>query len=180
MTAAPRVPLRELFVHFLVIGAVSFGGGMIAYQKILLTDRKRWLTHDEFLAALAISQALPGLNSVNLAILAGDRLRGTAGALAAMTGLVLPGVCFLLAAGVLYSQGQEHEVGHVLLGAIAAVACGLLAGVTAMLGKHRFRSVRSVGLIIMTFMFVSVLKLPLFAVLLLTIPLAIVLYRPRA
>lgn len=180
MTASPRVTLRELFLHFLVIGAISFGGGMIAYQKILLTDRKRWLTHDEFIAALAISQAMPGLNSVNLAVLAGDRLRGVAGALAAMTGLVLPGACFLLAGGMLYSHGQNHEVGQLLMGAVAAVASGLLAGVTAELGMHRFQRMRSVGLIVMTFVLTSVLKLQLFAVLLLTIPLAIVMYRPRA
>jgi len=175
----PRVPLRELFLRFLAIGAVSFGGGMIAYQKVLLIDRKKWLTRDEFMAALAISQALPGLNSVNLAILAGDRLRGLPGALAAMLGLVLPGACFLLAAAMLYAQGQDHEVGRLLLGAVAAVASGVLAGVTAALGAEQFRSARSVALITATFVLTSVVKLALLEVLLLMVPLAIYLYRPR-
>jgi chromate transporter len=175
----PRVPLRELFLRFLAIGAVSFGGGMIAYQKVLLIDRKQWLTRDEFMAALAISQALPGLNSVNLAILAGDRLRGLPGALAAMLGLVLPGACFLLAAAVLYAQGQDHEIGRLLLGAVAAVATGVLAGVTAVLGGEHFRSVRSVALITATFVLTSVVKLALLQVLLIMVPLAIVIYRPR-
>ena len=69
-----KVSLVELFVEFLLIGAVSFGGGIVAYEKILLTEKKKWLSQDEFMAALAISQTMPGLNSVNLAILAGDKL----------------------------------------------------------------------------------------------------------
>lgn len=38
---APAGPptLWEIFVSFLVIGAVSFGGGIIAYEKILLTEK---------------------------------------------------------------------------------------------------------------------------------------------
>lgn len=72
-TAKPS--LWELFFEFLLIGAVSFGGGIIAYEKILLTEKKRWLTDDEFMAALAISQTMPGLNAVNLAVLSGDKLR---------------------------------------------------------------------------------------------------------
>lgn len=175
----PRVLLRELFLHFLVIGAISFGGGMVAYQKILLIDRKKWLTQDEFMAALAISQALPGLNSVNLALLAGDRLRGLAGALVAMLGLVLPGASFLLVVAVLYARGQDHHVGQLLLGAVAAVAAGVLAGVTAALGAEQFRNARSLALIAATFMLTSIVKLALLEVVLIMVPLAVYLYRPR-
>ena len=76
-----QVPsLWALFREFLVIGAVSFGGGIIAYERILLVDKRKWLSDDEFMATLAISQTTPGLISVNMALIAGDRLRGLLGA----------------------------------------------------------------------------------------------------
>jgi chromate transporter len=31
--------LWEIFYEFLLIGAISFGGGIVAYQKILLTEK---------------------------------------------------------------------------------------------------------------------------------------------
>jgi chromate transporter len=73
------VALSDLFLQFLFVGAVSFGGGIIAYERILLVEKRKWLTADQFMAYLAISQTMPGLNSVNLAILTGDYLRGIKG-----------------------------------------------------------------------------------------------------
>ena len=98
-------PLWLIFREFLLIGAVSFGGGIVAYERILLVDKRKWLTPDDFMATLAISQTMPGLNSVNLALLAGDRLRGFFGACVACVGLILPGGLFVLIAGVAYSEG---------------------------------------------------------------------------
>jgi chromate transporter len=50
-----RVPLFDLFLQFLIVGAVSFGGGIIAYERILLVEKRKWLTADQFMAYLAIS-----------------------------------------------------------------------------------------------------------------------------
>ena len=62
----PRPSLFELFWQFMIIGAVSFGGGIIAYEQILLVEKKKWLDLDDFMATLAISQTMPGLNSVTI------------------------------------------------------------------------------------------------------------------
>jgi hypothetical protein len=86
--------LWEIFYEFLLIGAISFGGGIVAYQKILLTEKRHWLNDDEFMACLAISQTMPGLNAVNIAVLTGDKLRGVLGAIVAAVGLLIPGICF--------------------------------------------------------------------------------------
>ena len=104
--AAPFMSLPtlwQIFFEFLLIGAVSFGGGIVAYERILLIQKRQWLSVDSFMATLAISQTMPGLNSVNLALLAGDQLRGVKGALAATIGLMLPGGTFVLLAGVAYT-----------------------------------------------------------------------------
>jgi len=174
-----KVSLIALFIEFLLIGAVSFGGGIVAYEKILLTEKKKWLSHDAFMAALAISQTMPGLNSVNLAILAGDQLRGGLGAFVAMLGLILPGSLFVLIAGYAYSAGQDHPIVDLLLAGIAASATGLLAAITYKLGADLFKQLRPLLIIVTTFILMSVLHLSLIWVLLIMVPLAIAIYRPR-
>jgi chromate transporter len=162
-TPTPITTLWLIFREFLLIGAVSFGGGIVAYERILLVDKRKWLTPDEFMATLAISQTMPGLNSVNLALLAGDRLRGFLGACVACVGLILPGGLFVLIAGVAYSAG----------------ATGLLASITYKIGDQHFRHIRSLSMIVATFVLMSVLKLSLVTVLLIMAPIGLFLYRPR-
>ena len=127
---------------------------------------------------MAISQTLPGLNSVNMALLAGDQLRGVLGALAAMVGLMLPGGAFVLLVGVAYSAGGEHPFLNVLLAGIAAGATGLLASVTYTIGKRHFVRAKSLFMIISTFILMSGFKLSLVWVLLVMVPIGLFLYRP--
>ena len=174
-----NVSLVSLFIEFLLIGAVSFGGGIVAYQKILLTEKKKWLSQDEFMAALAISQTMPGLNSVNLAVLAGDKLRGGIGALVAMLGLILPGAAFVMIAGYAYSEGQDHPIVNLLLAGIAAAATGLLAAITYKIGSKHFQQIKPLAIILATFLLMSVLHLSLIWVLLIMAPIALFLFRPR-
>ena len=170
--------LWSIFIEFLLIGSVSFGGGIIAYERILLIEKRKWLSADEFMATLAISQTMPGLNSVNIAVLTGDRLRGFWGALAAATGLILPGGLFVLIAGVAYSEGEDHASVNLILAGIAACATGLLAATTYKIGTLRFRQFKSLLIIIATFVLMSIFKLSLISVLLIMAPIALFLYRP--
>ena len=175
-----RVSLSDLFIQFLIIGAVSFGGGIIAYERILLIEKRRWLTADEFIAYLAISQTMPGLNSVNLAVLAGDHLRGVIGACIATIGLILPGSLFVLAIGVAYTSNTDHPLANLILAGVAAAACGLLAAITYRIGDEHWKSLKSLLIIIPTFILMSVAKLNLPIVLLVMAPIAIFIYRPKS
>ena len=79
--AAERPTLWQIFFEFLLIGAVSFGGGIVAYERMLLIEKRQWLSADSFMATLALNQTMSGLNPVNLTLLAGDQLRGPMDAL---------------------------------------------------------------------------------------------------
>ncbi len=177
--AAVAPTLWQIFLEFLLIGAVSFGGGIVAYERFLLIEKRKWLSADSFMATLAISQTLPGLNSVNMALLAGDQLRGVLGALAATVGLMLPGGAFVLLVGVAYSAGGQHPFLNVLLAGIAAGATGLLASVTYTIGKRHFVRAKSLFMIISTFVLMSGFKLSLVWVLLVMVPIGLFLYRPE-
>jgi len=177
--AQPLPTLFELFWQFMVIGAVSFGGGIIAYEQILLVEKKKWLNLDDFMATLAISQTMPGLNSVNMAVLTGDRLRGVLGAIAAGLGLILPGAAFVLIVGIAYMAKPDHPIANLILAGIAAGATGLLAAITYKIGQGHLRHVISCLIIITTFVLMSIFKLPLIVVLLIMAPIALFIYRPR-
>lgn len=175
-TGAPS--LKDLFVQFFIIGAVSFGGGIIAYERILLVEKRKWLSADEFMAYLAISQTMPGLNSVNLAVIAGDHLRGALGAITATLGLILPGSIFVLAVGIIYANAADHPLVNYVLAGIAAAATGLLAAITYKIGNDHWRHLQSLLIIICTFLLMSIAKLSLPYVILIMAPISLYLYRP--
>jgi chromate transporter len=170
--------LGDLFLQFLTIGAVSFGGGIIAYERILLVEKRQWLSADEFMAYLAIGQTMPGLNSVNMAVLAGDHLRGVLGAVIATLGLILPGSIFVLGIGLIYANTADHPSINLILGGIAAAATGLLAAITYKIGDTHWRHTKSLVIIVCTFILMSIFKLSLPYVILIMAPISIYLYRP--
>ncbi len=174
--ARPR--LSEIFFAFLVVGATSFGGGTVAYQKILIVDHKQWLSADEFMVLLGIGQTLPGLNAVNIAVLFGDRVRRTRGAIAAAIGLLLPGCTLVLLAGMFYLKQGDKHFANLLLAGVAAAATGLLSAITYRLGKNQFKNIKSVSVVVASFFLMSILHLALPIVLLIMSPIAIFMYRP--
>jgi chromate transporter len=171
--------LLDLFLQFLIVGAVSFGGGIIAYERILLVEKRKWLTADEFMAYLAISQTMPGLNSVNLAVITGDYLRGIKGSIVALLGLILPGSAIVLLLGFVYTALTDHAITVLLLTGIAAGATGLLAAVTYRIGDEHWKKPISLILITVTFVLMSIAKLPLLEVLAIMAPISLFIYRPK-
>jgi chromate transporter len=129
----------EIFLTFLQIGAISFGGGVVAYLRDGLVRNKKWFDDVEFLELTSISNTLPGLNATNIAILAGDRLGGWPGASLALIGMCLPAFAFMTAAGVVYSQSHARPLATAALRGVAAAATGLLAATWFKIGKRSLK-----------------------------------------
>lgn len=178
MVQQNKLTLFTLFKKFLYIGSISFGGGIIAYMRELIVKNEGWLTEDEFMILLSIGQTMPGLNSVNVSILLGDKLFGTKGSIVSCLGLCLPGVLFVLLLGSFYVSSGDHPLVNKLLTGITAGATSLLAYVTWDLGKRSFETKKSIFLVALTFFLMSVLKIQLYFVLFIVIPIALYLYRP--
>ncbi len=174
-----RVGLWEIFVTFLIIGATSFGGGVVAYLRNSLVLDKKWLDEDGFMVALSISQALPGLNATNMAIIVGDRLRGVAGAIAGFLGMTLPGGIFILVLGVAYVSNRDNPWVTGALAGVGAASVGLLAAITLQIGKKQLVHMLDLSIVVVTVVMVSFLHISLVWVLLTVGPAAIFLFRPR-
>ena len=87
----------RLFWNFLMIGALSFGGGygMISLVRETVLSNG-WLTESEFLSFIAVSESTPGPLAVNMATFVGSSQGGFWGALVATLGVVLPSFLLLL------------------------------------------------------------------------------------
>ena len=87
----------QLFISFLQIGALSFGGGYAAMPLIQqqVVTLHGWLSLSEFTDLITISQMTPGPIAINSATFVGTRDGGFWGALCATTGCVLPS-CLLV------------------------------------------------------------------------------------
>ncbi|WP_296806773.1 chromate transporter [Thiocapsa sp.] len=180
-SAADAPPsIGKIFTAFAMIGVSSFGGGLVAYLRDVVVDREKWLTGDEFLGALEIGQTLPGLNSTNVAVIVGRKLRGPRGAAAAALGLILPGVAILIVLGLLYVRFHNNPDVAAALAGVAAAAVGLLLQVTLKIGGRSFLRPKDLMFIIPTFLMVGVFHVSLAATLFLLAPIAIWLNRPES
>ena len=121
---APQSP-GEMFRVFTRLAMQGFGGVLPVAQRELV-DRQGWLSREQFLELLSISQVLPGPNIVNLALILGDRHFGWRGALAATSGVLLaPRVLVLLLAAAAQHLQDQPLVAKALRG-MGVVSAGLV------------------------------------------------------
>ena len=96
--------LGGLFLSFLKIGTVGFGGGLavIAQIRTLAVQQRRWLTEQEFASGFALAQTLPGTSAGNIATYVGLRIRGWRGATVSIAGFILPSMLMMIVLAILY------------------------------------------------------------------------------
>jgi chromate transporter len=176
--AAAPVSVLQIFTEFLLIGATSFGGGVVAYLRSGLVTKRGWLDDKSFVELLAISQSLPGLNSTNMAILVGDRLRGIPGAIAGIVGMCLPGGLLMYAVGMVYREHGDHPMATAALKGVAAAAVGLILATAVQLGKKSLGHRADLLFVIVTILGVNRLHLSVLTVLLSVGIAATLWYRP--
>ena len=134
LAARATVSIWDIFLEFLIIGATSFGG-VVPYLREALVTKRSWLNDKEFVEMLSISQSLPGLNAMNMAVLVGEKLHGVTGALAGIIGMCLPGGLLMYVVGEFYRQHGDHDWITTALKGVAAAAVGLILSTVVQLSK---------------------------------------------
>jgi chromate transporter len=173
------VSLTAIFRAFLLIGATSFGGGVVAYLRSSLVGKHGWIDDAKFVELLSISQTLPGLNATNMAVLVGDHLRGLRGALAAIFGVCLPGALIMFAVAIVYAEHASRPATSGALHGVAAAAVGLILATTLQLGRRSLQHAHDVVFVALAVIGVNWLRLAVPWVLLGVGTLAVWWYRPR-
>lgn len=116
-----------LFLTFLQVGAVSFGGG---YGMISLIREKvlthGWLTEEELLNMIAVSESTPGPIAVNMATFVGSTQGGVLGSLLATLGVVLPSFIIILVIAALIRNFLKYKGVQAFLGGVRPCVVGLI------------------------------------------------------
>ena len=117
----------KLFLTFLEIGAVSFGGG---YGMISLVREKvitnGWLSEGEFLNMIAVAESTPGPIAVNMATFVGSTQGGVLGSALATLGVVLPAFIIMLIIASLIRNLLKYKGVQAVLGGIRPAVVGLI------------------------------------------------------
>jgi chromate transporter len=142
MTSQPP-SLLDIFLSFLRLGAVSFGGpAMVAYIKKLAVTRRKWVSEDDFQQGVALCQAVPGATAMQCAAYAGLRTRGLGGAVAAYVGFGLPAFLFMLALSIAYRHAVNVRAVNSAMTGLRVLVVALIANATWTFGLatvKRFR-----------------------------------------
>ena len=184
--AAPPAPgpdatvtLPALTLAFLKIAMASLGGGLSAWALRVIVEERRWLTEEEFLAALTMCRILPGPNQVNMAVYVGTRFRGLAGASAALAGLTVVPLAIVLALGALYFGNRQTPGLQAMMTGLVAAAAGMTLSVGVKLALGYLRRPPALALAVAAFVGVAVMRWHLLIVLAVLGSIGIAWYWPR-
>ena len=116
-----------LFLTFLKIGAVSFGGGY-AMISLIREDclSNSWLTEEELLNFIAVAESTPGPIAVNMATFVGSSQGGFWGALLATLGVVLPSFIIIILIATLLTKMLKYAGVKATLGGIRPAIVGMI------------------------------------------------------
>jgi len=129
--AALPFSLGGLFVVFLKIGAILFGGGyvLVALIRSNLVARLGWISERQLLDAVAMGQVTPGPIST-AATFIGFLLAGVPGAAVATVAMFLPAFLFVAASGPLVPRLRKSPASGAVLDGVNVAALGLITVVT--------------------------------------------------
>lgn len=115
-----------LFWSYIRITSLVLGGGyaIIAAAQEEFVRRRKWLTDDDVLEMITVTQTVPGILACNSAVYVGWKLAGIPGAAAALAGAILPSLVIIIAVAAAMSRARDFIQKPAVRGAfIGLIAC---------------------------------------------------------
>lgn len=125
----------NIFKTFFKIGTLLLGGGYVILPLLQseITEKNAWVTVDDIVEYYALSQSLPGIIAANISIFTGYKLLGTRGAIAALSGVIMPAfLAIVLIANILAELVDKHSVQSIFAGVAVGVVVLLLLNIKEM------------------------------------------------
>ena len=131
----------DLFWSFFKIGAFTIGGGyaMIPLMQKEIVERHAWLSQEDFMDLLSLSQAMPGVFAANMASAVGYRMRGRTGAVVCVAGNVFMPVLFILLLAMFFRLCRGNQV-------VERIFMGIRPCVVALIAAPVFNMARAAGI----------------------------------
>jgi len=126
----------ELLFNFLKIGAFTFGGGYAMLPLIQEQVRAHgWLTDEELINFIAVSESTPGPFAINISTYVGMETGGLFGAFCATLGVVLPSFVIILLVARCFERFRESGVIKGCMAGLKPAVIGLIAAAVVSTGK---------------------------------------------
>ena len=138
---------------------------MIPLLQAEVVDQNQWLTEADFIDALAIGNSLPGPIATKMSAYVGFKIAGTAGAVAALAGMVLPSTILMLVVALLFWSYKDAPQVKASLKAVRPAVVALLAIVVYDMFPHSVTSWHTGLIALATFVIIVYFNLhPAFAI----------------
>ncbi|MDU4892088.1 MAG: chromate transporter [Clostridium sp.] len=127
--------LFKMFLTFFKIGSFTFGGGyaMIPLIEREVVDNNKWISKDEFIDIIAISQSFPGALAINSCTFIGYKIGGIAGGILGLLGVALPSFLIILLIALAFSKFRDMYIVELIFNGInAAVPLLILVGLNSL------------------------------------------------
>lgn len=151
----------QLFLSFLQIGALSFGGGYASMPLIeaQIVTSHGWLTMTEFSNLVTIAEMTPGPIAVNAATFVGTKVAGVLGALVATAGCILPACVLVMLIARLYLKYRNLTVLQSVLGSLRPAVVAMIASAGLTILMNAFWGSRTVVLANTNYVMVAIFVL---------------------
>ena len=157
--ASAPVTLDRLFITFLKIGAVLYGGGyvILAFLQNDFVERLGWLTQQQLIDAVSVGQVTPG-PVFTTATFIGYVLKGVPGALLATLAIFLPSFIFVAVSHRYIERMRTSKWFSGLLDGVNAAAVGLMAAVTIELAREAIVDITTIVIAVVALSLLAVAR----------------------
>jgi len=162
----------EGFKTFFKIGCFTVGGGyaMIPLIEEEVVTKKNWISKEDFLDLMAISQSLPGVFAVNFSIYIGHKLRGLKGSLVLALGTILPSFLMILLIAMFFATFSESRVVQAIFKGVRPAVVALIAAPCIRLARAAHITIQNVWLPVVTALSIWLLGIsPIYIVLIVAV-----------
>lgn len=127
----------DLFLLFFRTGLLTIGNSHagVAPVRHHVVSRRSWLTDEEFLDAISVAQAMPGVFSLNFSAYVGRKVKGRLGSAAAIAGTALPALLTLLIVATFFFDLRESAGMTAFLKGVRPALVALVALPCVQLGR---------------------------------------------
>lgn len=152
---------RLLFFEFSKIGAFTFGGGyaMIPLIKDKIVKKRKWVSEQELLDIITVSETTPGPIAINVSTYVGYKVAGFLGALYATLGTIIAPIFVVIILSTIFQNLQNNIVFQNALLGIRAGAIALIIKVLLDMYKKCYKNLYSYITILISLILLSVFKI---------------------
>lgn len=149
--------LMEIFVIFFKMSSVTFGGGyaMLPILQREIVEKRNWMSNERIIDYYAVSQGLPGIIAVNVAIFIGKERKGIAGGVFAALGIVAPCLLIITVIAAFLDNFQENPYVRNAFSGIAVCVAALIFKAVIDLWKKAV--VNKIGLVLFVMVFIGMM-----------------------